>query len=74
MIIPIIPEIAIATFKSNPNKTCNPNPAPPTLPMLKANPPIATNIATTYPNPGITLFAISWPLALEIHITLQMLT
>ena len=49
-----------------------PNAAPPTLPILKANPPRATANARKYPRPGITLLATSCARSPETQIILQM--
>ena len=68
---PIAPEIIIPIVTSSPKTTLSPRAAPPTFPILKANPPSDTRKAMIYPNPGMTRLAKSCPRSPVTPITRQ---
>ena len=54
---------------SMPKMTLKPMPAPAMLPILKPRPPMTISAATTYPKPGRTILATSWPRFPEMPMT-----
>ena len=72
MMMPRQPAMTAPIFSFNPNMALKPRATPPTLPTLKARPPMATRMAMTTPNPGSSLLATSWARIPETETTDQM--